>query len=43
MVLLSRFARRQRAAATAALFGMAAGLGYAFQAAVSKEFVLHIG
>jgi drug/metabolite transporter (DMT)-like permease len=43
MLLLTRFARRGRAAAAAALFGTAAGLGYAFQAAVSKEFVVHIG
>jgi drug/metabolite transporter (DMT)-like permease len=43
MILLSRFARRQRGAVAATLFGTAAGIGFAFQAAVSKEFVLHVG
>jgi drug/metabolite transporter (DMT)-like permease len=43
MFLMTRFARGRRGAVAAALFGTAAGLGYAFQAAVSKEFVLHVG
>jgi drug/metabolite transporter (DMT)-like permease len=38
-----RLARNWQGAVAAALFGMAAGLCYAFEAAVSKEFVLHFG
>ena len=45
-VLIALFywqANMRRGAIAAVLFGMAAGLGYAYQAAVSKEFVLHLG
>jgi len=43
MLLLATQARRRRGAASAAMFAAAAGLGFAFQAAVTKEFMTIIG
>ena len=43
MLLLATQARRRRGAASAAMFATAAGLGFAFQAAVTKEFMTIIG
>jgi drug/metabolite transporter (DMT)-like permease len=43
MVLLAGLARRRRGPLSAALFASAAGLGFAFQAAVTKEFMTLIG
>jgi drug/metabolite transporter (DMT)-like permease len=43
MVLLARVARRRRGSSAAALFATAAGLSFAFQAAVTKVFVTEIG
>jgi drug/metabolite transporter (DMT)-like permease len=43
MVLLGRLASRHRGSAAAALFATAAGLSFAFQAAVTKVFVTEIG
>jgi drug/metabolite transporter (DMT)-like permease len=43
VILLGRSANRQRGAAAAAMFATAAGLSYAFQAAVTKLFVTLIG
>ena len=43
MLLLVTQARRRRGAASAAMFAAAAGLGFAFQAAVTKEFMTIIG
>ena len=41
--LLAWLAQRRRGAASAALFASAAGLGFAFQAAVTKVFVSELG
>jgi drug/metabolite transporter (DMT)-like permease len=43
MVLLAWLARRRRGAVSAALFATSAGLGFAFQAAVTKVFVTQLG
>jgi drug/metabolite transporter (DMT)-like permease len=43
MILLAWLAQRRRGAMAAALFATAAGLGYAFQAAVTKVFVSQLG
>lgn len=43
MLVLARLAGRRRGRASAALFATAAGLGYAFQAAVTKVFVAQLG
>jgi drug/metabolite transporter (DMT)-like permease len=43
IVLLARFAQKRRGAAAAAMFATAAGLCYAFQAAVTKVFVNQLG
>ena len=43
MLLLAVQARRRRGAVAAALFATAAGLGFAFQAAVTKVFMTQIG
>jgi drug/metabolite transporter (DMT)-like permease len=43
MLLMAGLARRRRGAVSAALFATAAGLGFAFQAAVTKVFVTLIG
>ncbi len=43
MILLARLARRRRGPASAALFATAAGLSFAFQAAVTKVFVTELG
>jgi drug/metabolite transporter (DMT)-like permease len=43
IVLLARFANQRRGAVAAAMFATAAGLSYAFQAAVTKVFVTQIG
>jgi drug/metabolite transporter (DMT)-like permease len=43
MILLALFARIRRGAVAAALFATAAGLGYSFQAAVTKVFVTQLG
>jgi drug/metabolite transporter (DMT)-like permease len=43
MVLLAWLAIKRRGAVSAALFATAAGLGFAFQAAVTKVFVTQIG
>lgn len=43
MILLAWLANRRRGAAAAALFATAAGLGFAYQAAVTKVFVTQLG
>jgi drug/metabolite transporter (DMT)-like permease len=43
MILLAWLAHRRRGAIAAALFATAAGLGFAFQAAVTKVFVTQLG
>jgi len=43
MLLLAGLARRRRGAVAAALFATAAGLGFAFQAAVTKVFMTQLG
>jgi len=43
MLLLAWLAHKRRGAVSAALFATAAGLGFAFQAAVTKVFVTQIG
>ena len=43
MVFLARVARRRRGGVAAAVFATAAGLGFAFQAAVTKVFVTELG
>jgi drug/metabolite transporter (DMT)-like permease len=43
IICLAWLAHRQRGAVSAALFATAAGLGFAFQAAVTKVFVTQIG
>jgi drug/metabolite transporter (DMT)-like permease len=43
MILLAVLARRRRGAVSAAMFATAAGLGFAFQAAVTKVFMTQIG
>jgi drug/metabolite transporter (DMT)-like permease len=43
MILLAWLAQQRRGPASAALFASAAGLGFAFQAAVTKVFVTQIG
>jgi drug/metabolite transporter (DMT)-like permease len=43
IILLARFAQKRRGAAAAAMFATAAGLCYAFQAAVTKVFVNQLG
>jgi drug/metabolite transporter (DMT)-like permease len=43
MVLLAGVARRHRGGVAAAVFATAAGLGFAFQAAVTKVFVTELG
>jgi drug/metabolite transporter (DMT)-like permease len=42
-IVLSGFARRTRGASSASLYATAAGLGFAFQAAVTKVFVTVVG
>jgi hypothetical protein len=43
MFLLAGLARRRRGALAAALFATAAGIGFGFQAAVTKEFMGQLG
>jgi drug/metabolite transporter (DMT)-like permease len=43
MLLLASWARQRRGAVSAALFATAAGIGFAFQAAVTKVFVTQLG
>lgn len=43
VILLAWLARKRRGAVSAALFATAAGLGFAFQAAVTKVFMTQIG
>jgi lysylphosphatidylglycerol synthetase-like protein (DUF2156 family) len=43
MLLLAGLARRRRGAVAAALFATSAGLGFAFQAAVTKVFMTQLG